>query len=752
MPRNSLDIKEFKYGIISAVDEEDIAQESASDSLNVDGDVGEGILRGIPTDSEYKIDSDGDAAADDSIADIRLGEFIENGGLYDLIYHDSNANKLIGVKNFYGALPIKQDLATTNISDNTSIVLDKKSVHVGTGYGSANVPRWLGYISHYQFGLVAADYRDSYSGSVGGNDLTANTTGYTGLKKRTYYVTIDNDGATPETFAWGIDGVEVANSVNITGSPQDLYDGTYTISITFGATTGHANGDLWYIDTAGIYVVNAVCTAPTTNLDLTATEHTGTGFFASGTIHNWKVSYIYDGVQESLLTSTDTIDTVGASDADYYTLKLNANSVVSNPNSFNRRITGINIYRADSNDGIYANIGLFRLVASLDINDSNWATGTGGEIYDRIITIYDYGTYYSYSAGGTVIPSNPVTYNENTGISETLSSQIVNYSLSTAGNSYLFVGRCYKSELPDAERYIFRSKSFRYDIFDWTTDFLVMPEAITALHFHDGKLFAFSLNKTYRINPDGLYIEDTFDDAGCQGQRAVHSNEYGMFFGNISNAWMYKQGTFYPIGDAIRQSDIGKSWTKTFNFIIDTSPTLADLIVTSDAKKGYVLFINERDVSGDKYFAWAYHPQKKRWDAFAFGGYATSANGGAFKGKDGEVYLSNAAATYKLMRPSASYPANTQAWEWYSQELTFGETRQVKSLTMIKIDATGTVSITYGVDGATPATSGTTDTLINVYNKSIKIKLNAAATSTATAYTNYVDSMEILFRPLVGKR
>lgn len=744
MPREIFDIKSFDYGIISSVDEEDIPAESASDSLNIDGDVGEGILRGIPADSEYKIDADNDAAADDSIADIRLGEFIENNGLYDLIYHDSNANKIIGVKNFYGALPIKQDLITSNVSDNTSIVLDKKSVHIGTGYASANVPRWAGYIGHYQFGMALANYRDSFSGAL--DDLTADTSGYTGVKKRTYYVTIDDAASTPEKFAWGIDGVEIANSIDITGAAQTLSDGTYTISITFAATTGHTVADLWYIDTPGIYVANAQCTAPTTNMDLTVTEHTGTGFFVTGTIHNWKISYIYDGVQESPLTATETIDTVGAADADYYTLKLRATSVVSNPNSFNRRITGINIYRADSNDGIYANIGLFRLVASLDINDTNWATGVGGEQYSRILSIYDYGTYYSYSAGGAVNPSSFVTYNENTGISETLESQIVNYSLSTSGNGYQFVGKCYRSEIPDAERYIFKSKSFRYDIFDWATDFLVMPEPMTALHFYEGKLYAFSLTKVYRINPDGLYIEDTFDDAGAQGQRAVHSNEYGMFFGNFLNAWMYRQGVFYPISDAIKQSDTGKSW-KTFLFT-----TLTDLIITSDTKKGYVLFINERTDSTAKYFCWAYHPQKKRWDAFAFGGYATSANGGVFKGRDGEVYLSNASATYKLMRPPTAYPANTQLWEWFSQELTFGETRQVKSIVMIKTDATGTVSITYGVDGATPATSGTSEALINVYNKSIKIKLNAAATTTATTYTNYVDSMEIIYRPLIGKR
>jgi hypothetical protein len=353
------------------------------------------------------------------------------------------------------------------------------------------------------------------------------------------------------------------------------------------------------------------------------------------------------------------------------------------------------------------------------------------------LNIYDYGSYYSYTAGGTVHPSPNTIYSENSGISEVITDTSVNYSLSTSGNGYHFVAKCYQSKILDATRYIFRSKSFRYDTFDWTTDLLIMPEPITALHFYEGKLWAFSNNKTYRIDPDGMYIEDVFEDAGALGQRSVHSNEFGMFFGNKLNAWMYRDGSFYPIGDAIRQSVSGKSWRSTFLYT-----NLLTLIVTSDAKKGYVLFINERTVNEtNRVFAWAYHPSKKRWDAFGFGDYASGGNAGIIKGKDGQVYYSNATKTYELMR-AASY----QAWEWYSQKLSFGETRQKKSMSMIKLDSTGTVAITYGVDNATPATSGTSEALINVYNKSIKIKLSA------NSGDNYVRSMEVLYRPLLGKR
>jgi hypothetical protein len=287
-----------------------------------------------------------------------------------------------------------------------------------------------------------------------------------------------------------------------------------------------------------------------------------------------------------------------------------------------------------------------------------------------------------------------------------------------------------------ARTYILKSKFLRFDTFDYTSDFLVMPEAYNAMQFYEGKLYVFSTNRMYRINPEGLYIEDVFEHVGCQGQRSVHTTEYVMFFGNSLNADMYQCGQISYIGDAIRQSASGgKSW-KTFLFT-----TLTDLIVTSDAKKGYILFINERTDSTAKYFCWAYSPIKGRWDAWSFGGYDTSANGGIIKGKNGEVYLSNASNTYKLMRGTGY-----QSWEWYSQDFVFNEPRQNKSITMIKVDSSGTVSITYGTNGGAVSTSYTNESLINDYYKSIRVKLNAASGS------NTVDSMEIVYRPLVGKR
>jgi len=728
MSRQVFDIKEFNYGIISSVDAEDIPPESASDSLNVDGDVGEGILRGIPTDAEYLTNGN------TSLVDVRLGELIEHDNVYSLFYHDANANKIIGIKDFHNstvASRLKEDMIASMPTDNVTMVVHNKEVHIGRGNTSASTPYWIGRIDYGQFGM-STNYTQFEGADPLDNDITASTSGYTGLKLVTFDVEVDNIGVVPNTYKWRKDGGAYTTGVQMTTGATALSDG---VTVLWASTAGHALDNKWHITTMGYYVSLANLSSMGSGLDIaTVAETAGSGdkYFLTSNTYMWAYSLIVDGYQESPIVVGSITTDAPASDSEYYTVTIRFADGTTTARNFNRRITGINLYRTEyPTTGSVANRGLWRLVNSVDINDAAWATV--GVNYD--INIIDYGLT-SKIGSGTPINWGAVSFNENSGLSESLAITSVNYALSTSGNVYHFVGKCYISTLPDSSRYIFRSKNLRFDMFDWTSDFLVMPEAITAMQFYDGKLWAFSLNKTYRINPDGLYIEDVFDDAGCQGQRAVHSNEYGMFFGNFQSAWMYRGGTFSRISDAIRQSTTsGKSWTSFYQ------TTLTDLIITSDSKKGYVLFINERNSSGAKLFAWAYHPFKKRWDAFSFADYASSANAGVFKGKDGEVYFSYGTATQKLMR-NTGY----QLWEWYSQELPNVKVRQKKSFSLIKVDATGTVTITYGVDGATPATAYTNETLINVYNKSIKIKLNAASGS------NSVDALELVYRLLIGER
>ena len=722
MPRQVFDIEKFNNGIISAVDAEDLPPESASDSLNVDGDAGEGKLQGIPTDVVFE------APTGSALTNVKLGEFIEENGIYDFIYHDQSANTISVIVDFYDTNSTKKKLniISSLTSDNVTITKNNKEVRIGI---DGNYAYWIGKINHGLFNNGMSWAIASIANS--GGEVQITTTPTHPIKDGDI---IKISGATGTDSA-SINGVWVAKSCNnfaktfvLTGSAFTGTTLTLTGTAEFYIIYEYAHCQRNYGNTEGLFTLSSV-----------SGYHNATpGYFKANIRYAFAITWIYDGIEESPIgNSTNALCTV---ESDYIPMDIiafYATPTVTNTTglgSFNKRITGINLYRAESSDDDIANIGLFRLVASIDINTAVWSVQS---IVHSKTTINDYGTYYTLGVVATTYPSNPVTYTENSGMPETLIDPIVYYGLSTMGNGYLFAGKSAQPTLNGSEtRYIYKSKQSRYDMFDYYSDFLVMPEPITALHFYDGKLWATSLNKIYRINPDGMYIEDVFEDAGCQGQRAIHSNEYGMFFGNFQSAWMYRDGSFSKISDAIRQSTTsGKSWETFYK------TTLTDLIITSDSKKGYILFINERSSSGAKLFAWAYHPARKRWDAFSFADYASSANAGVFKGKDGEVYLSYGTATQKLMRNTGF-----QLWEWYSQELPNSNVRQKKSFTMIKIDTTGTVTINYGVDGATPATAYTNEALINAYNKSMKIKLNAASGS------NSVDSLELVYRDLVGAR
>ena len=732
MPRQTFNIKNFNQGIISALDEEDIPQEAASDSLNIDGDVGQGILQGIPIDTEFLVDSDQDGSVDDSIGNIKLGEFIEKDGDYDLIYHDSSANKIKTIVDFEGDKFVR-DLVTTNVSDNSVIIRNNKEVHIGTGNTANNVSKWIGYCG---FGQFSGGTSWTITGATTATPIVVTAAGHT-LK----------DGNLVKIS--GVLGITEANGIWIVAS-SDPSAGTFALTDSVGSGTWSAGGT--QLATQYLCVEDARCRNRTGAADgafsLTAAETTGTGtkFFVTTTTYYWAMSFIYDGYQESVLIDTTsaypqpfgspelTSDTPGA-DSEYYTLTLTALGADDNEDSFNKRITGINIYRAEK-DSTSTSRGLFRFIAYVDINDTNWTAGSG----DKVITIVDKGLVTNVAGAGDV-NFGFATYEQNTGISENLSDTMVNYTLAAKGEGYLFVGKCYKKDLPDADRYIFRSKELRYDMFDWINDFLVMPEPITAMSYNNGRLYAFSLNKVYRIHPE-LYIEDVFEGAGALGQRSVLLTEYGMFFANQAGAyWMDNSGQIDVISKPIQKSlSGGKSW-QSLRF----DALFSDVMIAYSSKKKYVLFINAYTPDTDVVCAWAYNVLSKRWDFWNFAGnYVLDANTGIFTDKNGNVFLSLPSNTYQLLASTS----NTRGWEWYSQDMTFGETRQDKKLVKIIADVTGAATITYGVNGATPTTAYTNDTYLNSKIMSVRVKLVGAT----SANTNYVDSLEVIHRPMIGKR
>ena len=103
-------------------------------------------------------------------------------------------------------------------------------------------------------------------GSDALNDLVSSGT-FNGSVKTKFVLEIDATG-TPDTFKWQKEGGVLTSGVSVTGSAQLLSDG---VSVTFGATTGHAIEDKWEVEC----LVFAPQQVAGSNVDPTA--FTGTG-------------------------------------------------------------------------------------------------------------------------------------------------------------------------------------------------------------------------------------------------------------------------------------------------------------------------------------------------------------------------------------------------------------------------------------------------------------------------------------------
>ena len=134
----------------------------------------------------------------------------------------------------------------------------------------------------------------------------------------------------------------------------------------------------------------------------------------------------------------------------------------------------------------------------------------------------------------------------------------------------------------------------------------------------------------------------------------------------------------------------------------------------------------------------AYHIQKDRWDCWDLGGITVDANSGAFTGINGEVYFSNATQTVELLGGGSR-----QSFEWTSQEITLDRPSQEKKWYSVENDVSGTVTTTFGVEGASPTTSLTSGNIGTTYTraKTLMIKHSGSGILKSTA---------ILMRRLYG--
>ena len=273
------------------------------------------------------------------------------------------------------------------------------------------------------------------------------------------------EGAT-DSFKFSNDDINWSSEIYIKKNKEyTLNSGSYgqdgyNIIVFFDKEYGHTAGDQWKIflthPTEALLIAEAKIDnymGDTTNTFTFSHALSGTGTtFTTTKKYYYGVSLMYDGAQETPINYDPDKALTPAGNALLNQITFYVNWTSALP--LNKRVTGVNVYMAESDSSASEPSTFFRLVKSFLITGGKWrcieSTGVS-KIATR--NFEDNGVYGA-------------SYEASSGITETLDNTFVGYGLSAQLNGYHFVGNCYHPELDDASHMLFRSKVSRYDMFD----------------------------------------------------------------------------------------------------------------------------------------------------------------------------------------------------------------------------------------------------------------------------------------------
>ena len=446
-----------------------------------------------------------------------------------------------------------------------------------------------------------------------------------------------------------------------------------------------------------------------------------TGFESSGYSYFYKVSFLYDGYQESPLSDEFKVDNsiFGASDGRPIDIEIQ----LKNLGSFNKRISHVNLYRAHSNsDSEFSQPeGFYRLVDSYRLNTS----------FASVSASSPFSNYRQKKVRDINVSGS--SYEARTGLSEVITNITPNYSVSTQLNNQMFIGNIYQKDIGEYSNYIYKSKLYNFDQYNYLEDFLSLPTTPTALASFNGRVYAFDDNNMYQIEPNNLYIEDIIEGKGCISQHSVFVNDYGMCFADKNNIYLHDGKQPIAIGDSILRGDTYAWENKESSY----SP-----VITFDSfRKSYIIFFK----ISSSYYSWSYNILRKRWDLWKF--HASNIPQSAVIGKEGEMLVSNGTNLVHYL----GHASNKRSWDWKSKKLNMRQNTGDKSFKNLNIVGTPTGALNNNSSGgiyvykdadaqlSMTSITGLTDiNLNNTRSKHIQIQF--------TAQTSSVDAIGTVFR------
>ena len=403
------------------------------------------------------------------------------------------------------------------------------------------------------------------------------------------------------------------------------------------------------------------------------------GVTSAGTGHEkqfYAVSFLYDGYQESPLSPWSMYDPANTQQITF-TLRIYASGL-------SKRITHVNIYRSNGT-GDSVPTGFFRLVDSI-------STKYGWSETAQPHTSPNWGNYYEKDFIDN--RDDGSSYEARVGISEAIDNTLPKYGLSAKVNNYLYIADCSHIDIDNATNYLFKSRPFNFDQFNWARDSLLLPSKPTALESFNGRLYAFTENKIYVINPDGMYIEDTVDGVGCIHQNLVKATDIGMCFMDKNSVYLHDGNQIRDVGARIKshyQDTYGRQEYTSLESIgkfpsaggssANTLGYTGERVMSYDPhrKAFYIHFTTKIGISGTYYylnFTNVYTVPKDRWDIWMRTHASATTSEltvyGSTNGKNGEVFTSdNESGLIQPFDPYSSTRVDT--FTWYSKKFTMGD-------------------------------------------------------------------------------
>ena len=472
--------------------------------------------------------------------------------------------------------------------------------------------------------------------------------------------------------------------------------------------------------------------------------------FTDSSTQFYKISFVYDGYQEGPLSEPFKFQGVSQSGRG-----VTVTVQLRNLATINRRVSHICLYRADADNRnpSVEEQGFYRLVQMAKLNVS-WGEISGGS---TIWSSYRQKIFIDNNTAGA-------SFEARTGFSEVLKDITPNYSLSTVVNNTHFIANIKQDVLGHLSNYILKSKPLNFNQFNVAEDFIALPTTPTAIVGFNGRIYAFDENNTYRIEPNGFYVEDVYEGVGCMNQDCVVVTEYGLFFADKNNVYMHNGQQPQTIADPILKGSDDNDDNENYG----AQEYYHKLVAGGYAKMAWdgirnaVLVIgeefNEGYYSTYGYFCWAYSIKKGRWDKWGISDDNNVYDGSDkplcfLAGKNGEVFFNNGS---KLIHYMGDTVGNKRLWEWNSKELTGGFDGLTKSFIEVYLGGEPKTSpssnVELYIDGASLVNNNHAEIKDKATGKKIAInqshRKGKKLRITLKQQDAKVDSISIIYRPI----